>query len=227
MRNWKVTGNYPQYDGTGSVVATQAIIADDKGSVITEKVKKDLRTANDSEIIEAVLEEFKKTTYVEIAMGEAVQKVDEQAKIIDNLNAYKLQLEKMLPQLKQAMGTMQFVVAKNIVLTPEESEKILWDYPEWQADKKYKQGDLVRFDRLLFEVSEELTSSLDEQPQNSAKYKQISAEAVKVTARPWDENEDWNEGDLTIFEGKTYKSLQNNNAYSPKDKPDFWQTVEE
>lgn len=81
MRNWKVTGNYPQWDGTGVVIDTQVIITDDRGAVITEKIKKDLRTANDAEIIEAALEEFKKTAYVEIAMGEAVQKVDDLEKI--------------------------------------------------------------------------------------------------------------------------------------------------
>ncbi|MEE3742542.1 hypothetical protein [Streptococcus dysgalactiae] len=80
-RNWKVTGNYPQWDGTGVVIDTQVIITDDRGAVITEKIKKDLRTANDAEIIEAALEEFKKTAYVEIAMGEAVQKVDDLEKI--------------------------------------------------------------------------------------------------------------------------------------------------
>lgn len=81
MRNWKVTGNYPQWDGTGAVIDTQVIITDDGGAVIAEKIKKDLRTANDAEIIEAALEEFKKTAYVEIAMGEAVQKVDDLEKI--------------------------------------------------------------------------------------------------------------------------------------------------
>ncbi|HES7018415.1 TPA: hypothetical protein VPB26_000370 [Streptococcus pyogenes] len=81
MRNWKVTGNYPQWDGTGTVIDTQVIITDDRGAVIAEKIKKDLRTANDAEIIEAALEEFKKTAYVEIAMGEAVQKVDDLEKI--------------------------------------------------------------------------------------------------------------------------------------------------
>ncbi|HHK0334958.1 TPA: hypothetical protein ACQN9G_001654 [Streptococcus pyogenes] len=81
MRNWKVTGNYPQWDGTGAVIDTQVIITDDRGAVIAEKIKKDLRTANDAEIIEAALEEFKKTAYVEIAVGEAVQKVDDLEKI--------------------------------------------------------------------------------------------------------------------------------------------------
>ncbi len=81
MRNWKVTENYPQWDGTGAVIDTQVIITDDRGAVIAEKIKKDLRTANDAEIIEAALEEFKKTAYVEIAMGEAVQKVDDLEKI--------------------------------------------------------------------------------------------------------------------------------------------------
>ncbi|HEK9739582.1 TPA: hypothetical protein SVE41_002072, partial [Streptococcus equi subsp. equi] len=36
---------------------------------------------NDTEIIKATLEEFKKSEYVEIAMGEAVQKVDDLEKL--------------------------------------------------------------------------------------------------------------------------------------------------
>ncbi|WP_283278950.1 hypothetical protein, partial [Streptococcus dysgalactiae] len=43
--------------------------------------KKDLTGTNDKDIITAVLEEFKKSEYVEIAMGEAVQKVDDLEKI--------------------------------------------------------------------------------------------------------------------------------------------------
>ncbi|HIF0174609.1 TPA: hypothetical protein ACXX8K_000481, partial [Streptococcus pyogenes] len=38
-------------------------------------------STNDTEIIKAALEEFKKSEYVEIAMGEAVQKVDDLEKI--------------------------------------------------------------------------------------------------------------------------------------------------
>ncbi|HEQ6607564.1 TPA: hypothetical protein ACQFDM_000710, partial [Streptococcus pyogenes] len=44
-------------------------------------VKQDLTSNNDTEIIKATLEEFKKSEYVEIAMGEAVQKVDDLEKI--------------------------------------------------------------------------------------------------------------------------------------------------
>ncbi|HEQ3166446.1 TPA: hypothetical protein VE752_001776, partial [Streptococcus pyogenes] len=43
--------------------------------------KQDLTSNNDTEIIKATLEEFKKSEYVEIAMGEAVQKVDDLEKI--------------------------------------------------------------------------------------------------------------------------------------------------
>ncbi|MFG6267060.1 DUF1366 domain-containing protein [Streptococcus pyogenes] len=81
MRNWKVTGNYPQWDGTGAVASTHVIIAAEDGAVIPQLVKKDLTGTNDTEIIKAVLEEFKKSEYVEIAMGEAVQKVDDLEKI--------------------------------------------------------------------------------------------------------------------------------------------------
>ncbi|MDA6090602.1 DUF1366 domain-containing protein [Streptococcus pyogenes] len=81
MRNWKVTGKYPQYDSTGAVASTHIIITAEDGSVISQLVKQDLISTNDTEIIKATLEEFKKSEYVEIAMGEAVQKVDDLEKI--------------------------------------------------------------------------------------------------------------------------------------------------
>ncbi|VGR46942.1 phage protein [Streptococcus pyogenes] len=57
------------------------IITAEDGSVISQLVKQDLISTNDTEIIKATLEEFKKSEYVEIAMGEAVQKVDDLEKI--------------------------------------------------------------------------------------------------------------------------------------------------
>ncbi|HEL1370821.1 TPA: DUF1366 domain-containing protein [Streptococcus equi subsp. zooepidemicus] len=80
-RNWKVTGKYPQFDGTGAVASTHVIITAEDGSVISQPIKQDLTSTNDTEIIKAVLEEFKKSEYVEIAMGEAVQKVDDLEKL--------------------------------------------------------------------------------------------------------------------------------------------------
>lgn len=81
MRNWKVTGKYPQFDGTGAVASTHIIITAEDGAVIPQLIKQDLTSTNDTEIIKAALEEFKKSEYVEIAMGEAVQKVDDLEKI--------------------------------------------------------------------------------------------------------------------------------------------------
>ncbi|QCK30527.1 phage protein [Streptococcus pyogenes] len=81
MRNWKVTGKYPQFDGTGAIASTHVIIAAEDGAVIPQLVKKDLTGTNDKDIITAVLEEFKKSEYVEIAMGESVQKVDDLEKL--------------------------------------------------------------------------------------------------------------------------------------------------
>ncbi|HEK9985459.1 TPA: DUF1366 domain-containing protein [Streptococcus equi subsp. zooepidemicus] len=81
MRNWKVTGKYPQYDGTGAVASTHIIIAAEDGAVIPQLIKQDLTSTSDTEIIKAALDEFKKSEYVEIAMGEAVQKVDDLEKL--------------------------------------------------------------------------------------------------------------------------------------------------
>ncbi|HEP2535292.1 TPA: hypothetical protein VCF74_001687, partial [Streptococcus pyogenes] len=65
----------------GAVASTHIIITAEDGSVISQPIKQDLTSTNDTEIIKATLEEFKKSEYVEIAMGEAVQKVDDLEKI--------------------------------------------------------------------------------------------------------------------------------------------------
>nr|HEK9969618.1 DUF1366 domain-containing protein [Streptococcus equi subsp. equi] len=75
------TGKYPQFDSTGAVASTHVIITAEDGSVISQPIKQDLTSTNDTEIIKATLEEFKKSEYVEIAMGEAVQKVDDLEKL--------------------------------------------------------------------------------------------------------------------------------------------------
>ncbi|HEP7640025.1 TPA: hypothetical protein VDI21_001844, partial [Streptococcus pyogenes] len=59
MRNWKVTGKYPQFDSTVAVASTHIIITAEDGSVISQLVKQDLISTNDTEIIKATLEEFK------------------------------------------------------------------------------------------------------------------------------------------------------------------------
>ncbi|HEL0067266.1 TPA: DUF1366 domain-containing protein [Streptococcus equi subsp. zooepidemicus] len=81
MRNWKVTGKYPTFNELGKVESTHIIITAEDGAVIPQLIKKDLTGTNDIEIIKVALEEFKKSEFIEIAMGEAVQKVDDLEKL--------------------------------------------------------------------------------------------------------------------------------------------------
>ncbi|HEL0999435.1 TPA: DUF1366 domain-containing protein, partial [Streptococcus equi subsp. equi] len=81
MRNWKIIGKYPQPNALGVIEGTHVIITGDDGASIPQTIKKDLSSTNDFEVIKMVLDEFKKSEYVEIAMGEAVQKVDDLEKL--------------------------------------------------------------------------------------------------------------------------------------------------
>ncbi|HEL0797531.1 hypothetical protein KCL43_08055 [Streptococcus equi subsp. zooepidemicus] len=81
MRNWKIVGKYPQPNTLNVIESTHVTITADDGAVIPQLIKKDLSSTNDFEVIKIVLEEFKKSEYVEIAMGEAVQKVDDLEKL--------------------------------------------------------------------------------------------------------------------------------------------------
>ncbi|CAW92194.1 DUF1366 domain-containing protein [Streptococcus equi] len=81
MRNWKIVGKYPQPNALGVIEGTHVIITGDDGASIPQTIKKDLSSTNDLDVIKMVLDEFKKSEYVEIAMGEAVQKVDDLEKL--------------------------------------------------------------------------------------------------------------------------------------------------
>lgn len=81
MRNWKIVGKYPQPNALNVIESTHVTITADDGAVIPQLIKKDLSSTNDFEVIKMVLDEFKKSEYVEIAMGEAVQKVDDLEKL--------------------------------------------------------------------------------------------------------------------------------------------------
>ncbi|WP_050316807.1 DUF1366 domain-containing protein, partial [Streptococcus equi] len=80
-RNWKIVGKYPQPNALGVIEGTHVIITGDDGASIPQTIKKDLSSTNDLDVIKMVLDEFKKSEYVEIAMGEAVQKVDDLEKL--------------------------------------------------------------------------------------------------------------------------------------------------
>ncbi|HER7678182.1 TPA: hypothetical protein VMG07_001104 [Streptococcus pyogenes] len=52
MRNWKVTGKYPQYDSTGAVASTHIIITAEDGSVISQPIKQDLNASQSDQWVE-------------------------------------------------------------------------------------------------------------------------------------------------------------------------------
>ncbi|KPJ21707.1 DUF1366 domain-containing protein [Streptococcus phocae] len=81
MKKLEATKGYPQYNEHGEVEATFTGVRGADGLFIPMTIKRDLTKASESEIIDAVLEEFFKKYYVERAMGEAVEKVDELEKL--------------------------------------------------------------------------------------------------------------------------------------------------
>ncbi|MGT2744576.1 DUF1366 domain-containing protein [Streptococcus phocae subsp. phocae] len=81
MKKLEAAKPYPQYNEFGEVEATFTGVRGADGLFIPMLIKKDLTKSSESEIVDAVLEEFFKKYYVERAMGEAVEKVDELEKL--------------------------------------------------------------------------------------------------------------------------------------------------
>lgn len=227
MKTLQLSGKpYPIYE-EGKITKTEVRLVGDNGLFIPVELLGDQTAKKANDLVGMALKAFVREYVTEYAVAESVQKVEAHEQELAELKKAKEEAEELLNMLKQNATNFKLVIAKNMELPEEDAALILWDTPEWQADTKYESGDLVRFDHLLFKVLVGHTSSIDAQPHTDTKnYAQISPSKVKVTSRPWDENDDWNKGDLTEFEGKTYESLQDNNAYSPSAKPEFWKLIE-
>nr|WP_231192855.1 hypothetical protein [Streptococcus equi] len=80
MRNWKIT-EIPTFEQHRSSRKHSTLLSQQRMAHHISQPSKQTYLNNDTEIIKATLEEFKKSEYVEIAMGEAVQKVDDLEKL--------------------------------------------------------------------------------------------------------------------------------------------------
>lgn len=102
-------------------------------------------------------------------------------------------------------------------------------FPVWKLNKVYRTGLKIRYLDKLYRVTQDHLSMEQLRPDTSlgAEYFIQLFYIEPSDPQPWQKNNLYMMGDLIIYKDKTYKSLINNNVWSPADYPIAWEEVTE
>lgn len=104
-------------------------------------------------------------------------------------------------------------------------------FPIWSANSvKYKTGDRVSYENVLYKVLQDHTSQESWKPDVSPSLFSKVLTSADNTPKPWvqpDSTNAYKKGDRVTYNGKIYESLIDNNVWSPDGYPAGWKEVEE
>lgn len=104
-------------------------------------------------------------------------------------------------------------------------------FPIWSANSvKYKTGDRVSYENVLYKVLQDHTSQENWKPDVSPSLFAKVLTSTDNTPKPWEQPDSTNaykKGDKVTYNGKIYESLIDNNVWSPDGYPAGWKEVEE
>ena len=179
-------------------------------------LKGDKRGESDSLLIELGLNEIAREANPKRELEEIRKRQEEQDKII-----------------KATLETI--VLSKD--LNEEQKENILNQYKPYEVGTFYNANDKFVYNGKVYEVIQEHRSQSDWLPESTpALYKEYlsveiknedgsTTEVVAEFKQPTGAHDTYKKGDKVLFNGKIYKSLIDNNAYSPADYAQGWEEV--
>ena len=144
--------------------------------------------------------------------------------------------EQMIEQTNKAMELLNINFNGLLPnLSDEQALQVPLMFPKWQANKKYAVGDRVLYLGVLYKVLQAHTSQEgwepDIAPSLFAKNLIVKDEnGEQVDIPEWVQPDSTNPymiGDKVIFGGKVYRSVIDNNVWSPTDYPQGWEEVNE
>lgn len=141
---------------------------------------------------------------------------------------------KSMAELRRALQLFAATLYDN----EETAMEIATIYPEWVADKQYKQNDVLQHgmnsvgDPQLYLVLQAHTSSVEWEPGTTgseALYKKIgiSSTGYPLWVQPIGTMDAYNEGDIVSYKDKLYKSKINGNVWAPDAYPAGWEEYTE
>lgn len=125
--------------------------------------------------------------------------------------------------LKSVYTTTVSGVSDDVALTIPEI------FPVWSANSvKYKTGDKVSYENVLYKVLQDHTSQESWKPDVSPSLFTKILTSTDSTPKTWvqpDSTNPYKKGDRVTYNGKTYESVIDNNVWSPDGYPVGWKQV--
>ena len=104
-------------------------------------------------------------------------------------------------------------------------------FPIWSANSvKYKNGDRVSYENVLYKVLQDHISQESWKPDVSPSLFAKVLTSADNTPKPWvqpDSTNAYKKGDRVTYNGKIYESLIDNNVWSPDGYPAGWKEITE
>lgn len=101
-------------------------------------------------------------------------------------------------------------------------------FPQWKAGQSYTIGQKVQYQNTLYSVIQAHTSQSDWKPDTAVSLFAQVLIPDENTIPEWQQPDSTNAyqtGDTVMFNGTAYKSLINNNVWSPAAYPAGWEAV--
>ena len=118
-------------------------------------------------------------------------------------------------------------------LSQDELNDLMDLYEDWEVGESVNVGDIRRYNGKLYRVIQAHTTQADSTPDSvpalwneyTPPTTEDGEEIIPDFKQPTGGHDAYNIGDKVLFEGKVYKSIIDNNAYSPSAYPAGWNEI--
>lgn len=243
----KILSNTAINNASGGVKEVLIQFVNDESSTMnylsgTVKIDAGFLDKSETEKIKEVLRLIKLELYPEPFNEDLISEV--QAKLIET-NEQVREIKKNAEEVK-TLSDLNFTdimdqikkVTKTILksdISEGDYQGIISSYQDWEQDKAYSVGEIVKFNSVAYETIQAHTSQADWAPGTvSALFKVITPKTtvdsvgdvvtiIPAFVQPTGAHDSYQIGDKIHFEGVDYVSIIDNNTYSPADYSAGWE----
>ncbi|WP_438467798.1 hypothetical protein [Streptococcus pluranimalium] len=239
MRNWTVIGKYPVYNAKGQVESTvvQLQATEPSYASFSETVKGDYTKTSDVNVIGVALEAYFNAEYVDRAMGEAVEKVQAQTGLVEELKEATQEAKTLLDEVKAEVTVIRNAFVKATDLPEDIKSQIVASYPTLSVGDKVEAGQVFNINGQLMEAIKSASMDAENFIGDLSLFKPFTKATVEVDGetltvvndfvQPTGAHDVYKKGDRVTFEGKVYESVIDNNAYSPTAYQAGWKIIDQ
>ena len=141
--------------------------------------------------------------------------------------------EKILEQMKKINDTQKIsfvTLTESGQIDAEIASEHKDMFEDWKPDMAYKVGHIRKYNEVLYRIVQEHTSQIDWLPPSTPSLYEsitITESGYEEWKKPSGAHNAYSKGKIVSYNGKLYKSLIDDNVYSPDEYPAGWEEYEE